>query len=170
MDSKSYVKNTVKVAEALLTEDDPETRLKTTAQNPFLSGYKPELDVSAKLNDQLSSRLLQLMGILHWAIKLGRLDIFVEVSQLSQHQALPKSGHLKAAYPIFAYLKKHENGAWVVFDPKMPDINECVFNSNADWRNFYGDVSEEILPKMPKPKGKKLLCLVSLMQIMQQEM
>jgi hypothetical protein len=53
------------------------------------------------LNDYLTSRYLQLMGILRWAIELGRVDIFVEVSQLSQFQALPRQGHLEAAYHIF---------------------------------------------------------------------
>jgi hypothetical protein len=90
-------------------EDDPEAKLKSTARNPFPSGYKPELDVTPELNDELGSRFLQLIGILRWAIDLGRLDIFVEVSQLSRHQTLPRRGHLEAH--IFAYLKKHENGA-----------------------------------------------------------
>jgi len=156
MGSKTYVKNAVKVVESLIAEDDPEAKLKTTARNPFPSGYKPELDVTTELNDELGSRFLQLIGILRWAIELGRLDIFVEVSQLSQHQALPRRGHLEALYHIFAYLKKHENGARIVFDPKTPDIDERVFNSNADWRDFYGDVQEEMPPNMPEPKGKSV--------------
>ena len=142
------------MVEALIAEDDPEAKLKSTARNPFPSGYKPELDVTPELNDELGSRFLQLIGVLRWAIELGRLDIFVEVSQLSQHQALPRRGHLEAIYHIFAYLKKHENGACVVFDPAMPSIDERVFNDNADWRDFYGDVAEELLPSMPEPKGK----------------
>ena len=111
MGSKTYVKNAVKVVEALIAECNPEAKLKTTARNPFPSGYKPELDVKPELNDELGSRFLQLIGILRWAIELGRMDIFVEVSQLSQHQALPSRGHLEALYHIFADLKKHENGA-----------------------------------------------------------
>ncbi len=77
------MKNSIKVVEALLREDDPDAKLKSTAKNPFPSGYKPELDVMLELNDYLTSRYLQLMGILRWAIELGRVDIFVEVSQLS---------------------------------------------------------------------------------------
>jgi hypothetical protein len=105
MGSKTYVKNAVKVVESLIAEDDPEAKLKTTARNPIPSGYKPELYVTTELNDELGSRFLQLIGILRWAIELGRLDIFVEVSQLSQHQALPRRGHLEALYHIFAYLR-----------------------------------------------------------------
>ena len=81
------------------------------------------------------------------------LDIFIEVSQLSQYQALPRQGHLEAAHHIFAYLKKHTNGARVVFDPKTPEADERVFNVSADWTDFYGDVHEELPPKMPEPRG-----------------
>ena len=95
MSSRTYVKNALKVVEALLQEEDSEAKLKSTARNPFPSGYKPELDVTIELNDELASRFLQLIGILRWAIELGRIDIFVEVSQLSQHQALPRRGHLE---------------------------------------------------------------------------
>ena len=124
MSSRTYVKNAVKVVESLIVEDDPEARLKTTARNPFPTGYKPELDVTPELNDELGSRFLQLIGNLRWVIKRGQIDIFVELSQLSQHQALPRRGHLGAIYHIFAYLKKHENGARVIFDPKTPQIDE----------------------------------------------
>ena len=154
MSSKSYVKNAIKVIEGLLIEDDPDAKLKTTAKSPFPSGYKPELDVTLELNDVQASRYLQLIGILRWAVELGRLDIFVEVSLLSQYQALPRQGHLEAAYHIFAYLKKHETGARVVFDPKTPEIDERAFNVDADWTDFYGDVREELPPKMPEPRGK----------------
>jgi len=51
------------LAETLIAEDDPEAKLNTTARNPFPSGYKPELDVTPKLNDKLGSRFLQLIGI-----------------------------------------------------------------------------------------------------------
>ena len=104
----------------------------------------------------MGSRFLQLIGILRWAVELGRLDIYLEVSQLSQHQALPWQGHLEAACHIFAYpyLKKHENGARIVFDPKEPKVNVRAFNVDADWTDFYGHVVKEMLPHMPEAKGK----------------
>jgi hypothetical protein len=95
-----------------------------------------------------------LIGILRWAIELGRLDLFVEVSQLSQHQALPRRSHLEALYHIFAYLKKRENGDRIFSDPKTPCIDEHVFNPNADWQDFYGYVCEELPPDMPEAKEK----------------
>ena len=131
------MKNAVKIVEALIAEDDPDVKLKSTARNPFPSGYKPKLDVTPELNDELGSRYLQLI-ILQWAIELGRIDIFVEVSQLSQHQALPRHGHLEALYHIFAYLRKHENGPQIVFNPKTPNIDERVFNADTDGVTFTG--------------------------------
>jgi hypothetical protein len=69
-------------------------------------------------SEEFKLQFLQLVGIFRWVItKLGRLDIYVELSQLSQHQTLPRRGHLEVIYHIFAYLKKHKNGARMVFDP-----------------------------------------------------
>ena len=61
---------------------------------------------------------MQLIGILCWAVKLGWIDIFFEVSSLSQCQANPRVGHLKAAYHIFVYLKRHPNRGKIAYDPK----------------------------------------------------
>jgi hypothetical protein len=144
------------IVESLLVEDGNDSRLRTTARNPFPSGYRPELDVTNELHDEMVSRFLQLVGILRWAVELGRLDIYLEVSQLLQHQALPRQGHLEAAYHIFAYLKKHENGARIVFDPKEAEIDIQEFNADADWTDSYGHVVEEMPPHMPEPKKVNL--------------
>jgi hypothetical protein len=53
MSSKTCVKNAIRVVEALITEDDPKTKLKLTARNLFPRGYKPDLDVTPELNDKL---------------------------------------------------------------------------------------------------------------------
>ena len=50
-------------------------------------------------------------------------------------------------------MKKHPDMGRLVYDPKAPVIDERAFNSNADWTDFYGDVTEELPPKMPKPRG-----------------
>ena len=99
------------------------------------------------------------MGILRWAIELGRVDMFVEVTQLSQYQAIPRQGYLEAAYHILAYLKHHET-ARVVFDPKMPNVNEETFSNDVNWRDFNGNVREESPAKMPKPLGKPVCIFI----------
>ena len=65
----------------------------------------------------------------------------------------PVLSHLEAAYHIFRYLKKHPDMGCLAFDPKAPDINEQHFYNNANWKESYGNVEEELLPNMPKPWG-----------------
>ena len=56
--SRMYVRNAVRVVESLIAEDDPEAKLKSTARNPFPTGYKPELDVMPELNEDLGLQFL----------------------------------------------------------------------------------------------------------------
>ena len=49
---------------------------------------------------------MSLIGILRWAVELGRIDITTEVSELSSFFAAPRDGHLNQALYIFAYFKK----------------------------------------------------------------
>jgi hypothetical protein len=149
MSSQSYVKNAVNNVKQLLLEEN--RYLKTTAKTPFPSGYRPELDTSDELTGELASRYSQLIGVLRWMIELGRIDIYYEVSILSQYLALPRYGHLETVYHIFAYLMKHEKSR-IVFDPREPIIEESQF-VEQDWSDFYGDVQEELPIKMPEPLG-----------------
>ena len=61
--------------------------------------------------------------MLLWIVKLGRVDMDVEVIMLSSHLAFPREGHLQELYHIFAYQKAHSN-AEMVFDPTpvQPDL------------------------------------------------
>jgi hypothetical protein len=149
MSSHSYVRNAVQNVKLLLKEE--ERGLKSTAKTPFPTTYRPELDTTDELDDNLSSRYSQLIGVLRWAVELGRIDIYYEVSVLSQHLALPRVGHLEAVYHIFAYLMKHDKSR-IIFDPSDPIIDDQHF-PEVDWTEFYGDVVEELPPKMPEPLG-----------------
>ena len=97
---------------------------------------------------------MQMIGILCWAVELGHINIFLDVSLLSQYQANLRLGHLEAAYHIFAYLKKHPDMGWIVVDAKTPDVDETVFNPSADWTDFYSVVKEELPPNMPELRGR----------------
>jgi hypothetical protein len=141
------------VVERLLEEDGQGYILKSNARNPFPTGYKPEVDVTDELDQTMATRFMQLIGILHWAVEIGRIDIYLETSLLSQYQANPQFGHLEAAYHIFAYLKKHPDMGKLAYDPHAPDIDKTFFYANADWKDFYGDVTEELPPNMPEPWG-----------------
>jgi len=100
------------------------------------------------------------LGVLRWIVELGRIDIMMEVSMLSAHNAMPREGHLEGIYHVFSYLKGHENSK-LVFDPAYPEIDERRFK-DVDWKDFYPDASDELPPGMPEPLGLpvKISCFV----------
>ena len=80
-----------------------------------------------------------------------------EVSMMSSHLALPRVGHLKEVFHMFAYLKAHSNTE-LVFDPTPGDFDRNLFE-RQDWS--YSPYSyeglTEILPEgMPTPHGPSM--------------
>ena len=71
-----------------------------------------------ELGPELESRYLQLVGICRWVVEIGQVDILLEVSLLSQYQAVPRLGHLEVLYNVFAYLKNHKNMEKLAYDSK----------------------------------------------------
>ena len=41
----------------------------------------------------------------------------------------------------------------IAYDPTSPVVDKDIFNNNADWMDFYGEVEEELPANMPKPHG-----------------
>ena len=89
------------------------------------------------------------IGILRWAVELGRVDIITEVSTLASHLALPREGHLDALFQIYAYLKKRHNSR-IILDPTYLNKPQGKF-IEYDWREFYGNMKEPIPPNAPRP-------------------
>ena len=88
-------------------------------------------------------------------VKLGRVNICLEVSMMSSHLALPRRGHMDQLLHIFEYLKKHHNTE-MVFDSSDPIVNQSDFE-RRDWTaSEFGHLSEkEELPlNMPEPRGQ----------------
>jgi hypothetical protein len=71
------------------------------------------------------------IGILRWAVELGRVDITTEVSMLLSHLC-PVTDTLLVLC-IFAYLEKKHN-ARMVFDPTYPVVDKVSFRH--DWKDF----------------------------------
>ena len=155
MDSRKYVQAAVQTVKDLLAEDGRELKHGKANAGPLPTNYEPELDSSSECDEEAASRFRQLIGILRWACELGRLDIQLEVSLMSQYQASPREGHLEALYLIFAYLQRHPMKR-IAFDPNLPDIDESAFIP-GDWTDFYGDVVEEDPPHMPEPLGNPVM-------------
>ena len=78
--------------------------------------------------------------------------------RLSSHLAMPHKGYLECALHTMSYLsKKHDSQ--LVFDPSYPDISWSDFKHH-NWEEFYGPMTEAILPDIPKPLGKEIdICM-----------
>ena len=86
-------------------------------------------------------------------VELGRVDIAVEVSKLSSHNALPCEGHFECLLHVMAYLRDHHNSR-MAFDPSYPEIKESTFTKKADQSEFYHGANEAIPANAPPARGK----------------
>jgi hypothetical protein len=149
MSAEKYVRAAVDNVEARLSKSN--LRLPTKCDTPMSTSYHPSEDVSREMNAEGLHTYQELIGILRWAIEIGRIDILLEVSLLSSHLALPRVGHLQAVYRIFGYLKQVPKRR-LYFDPMRPRISEDRFHT-FDWEDFYRNAREPIPIDMPKPRG-----------------
>jgi hypothetical protein len=94
---------------------------------------------------------MSLIGILRWAVELGRLDIYIDVTLLSSFMAQPHIGHMEQVLHIFSYLKCHLQSN-MVFDPNEINWDEGQFRK-YDWKEFYHEAIEAVLPNAPAPRG-----------------
>ena len=72
----------------------------------MMNKYRPEIDISPELNAADNTYYQSLIEILRWMVNLGHVKITTEVSMLSSCLALPREGHLKQLFLMFAYLEK----------------------------------------------------------------
>ena len=151
MSSEQYVKEAIRNVKNWLTERD--LYLKKKAPSVLPTGYRPELDLSALCGDEEISYFQEQIGVLRWAVELGRVDIANEVSMLASYCAMPRVGHLNAMFHIYAYLNTHERSK-IVFDPSyIPHIDV----EQPDWSDFYPNAKEELPPDMPEPRGEPVV-------------
>jgi len=153
-----YLNNALKQVQDELSERNLSLKQSETGLRPHPSSYRPEVDVTQVLDEEKTNRFHHLIGILRWAIELGRVDILTEVSCLSQHLAEPREGHhLIAVYKIFKYLNqrlKISRGR-IVFNGKSMVIDSAIFNdfNREECMDFYSDAREELPVRMPEPLG-----------------
>lgn len=75
-------------------------------QVPLPNSYSPVLDVNPELMPDKTSNYQLLIGILHWIVELGRIDITFKVSMLSSHVVLPREDHLDWLFYLFLIFKE----------------------------------------------------------------
>ena len=154
MHPRDYVVQSVKLVQGWCVEDKRPWKKKR--KNAMQHNYLPELDTSRELGDDLGTRYQQMIGILRWAVELGRIDIITEISHMSSFNASPREGHLEALYQIFEYLGNHETGGRVVYDSLYPPgLDESRFE-DANWSEVYGDVEEAIPLNVPEARGNNI--------------
>jgi hypothetical protein len=78
MSSTNYVKQAVANVEKDLNEVGK--CLSTKITSPMSSSYRPELDVSPVLDAERANYFQSQIGVLRWAVEIGRIDIMCEVS------------------------------------------------------------------------------------------
>ena len=116
------------------------------------SNYRPEADISPELPPHIASYYQSLIGILRWIVELGRADIVMETSAMASMMALPREGHLKTVFQMFAFLSGKHNGV-MVFYPSEPDLDLSKI-SKEDWSATpYGRCHEDIPSNAPPPRG-----------------
>ncbi len=150
MDGKDYIKNSVGIIKDLLYSDGKYLKTGKITERPVAKNYRPELvDTTLELGTAMASRYQQMIGILTWAVELGRVeDILLEVALLSSYLAIPQEGHLEAAYNIFAYLDKHPN-APMAFDGRVPRITLVCSQGPIGLNRFTKELRRSYPPECP---------------------
>jgi hypothetical protein len=126
--------------------------LKTRAPSVLPTGYRPELDTTRPCNEEDTTYYMGHIGVLRWAVELGRIDICAEVSMMAAYMAAPREGHMEAVMRIFAYLNGHERSR-VMLDPRYVDHAEV---EKPSWSDFYSEAREMLPPDMPEPLGRPI--------------
>jgi len=152
-----YLINAVQQVKDELSQKNLMLKQFGTGLRPYPACYRPEVDVTPVLDQERTNRFQQLVGILRWAIELGRIDILTEVSCLSQHLAEPREGHIVVVYKIFKYLSlrlKSSKGG-IVFNGESMFIDSATFNdfNREECLDFYHDAREDFPIKMPEQLG-----------------
>ena len=91
MSSEKYVKSAIQNIEETLQKTGQ--WLPSKCKTPLAYGYHPELDVTPEWKTDGLHRYHELIGILQWAVELGRVDILMETSMMSTHLAMLRRGH-----------------------------------------------------------------------------
>jgi hypothetical protein len=87
---------------------------------PLPTNYHPELDQSPFLRDNKIEIYQSYIGILRWALKLGRIDLTFSVSLMSRITTCPQEEYTSNILHMFAYVKRHTMSQ-LVFDVKKRD-------------------------------------------------
>ena len=126
---------------------------------PMHPKYFPELDTTDVLDAQgRTIYYWSLIGMLQWAVTIGRMDIQHAVMCMSRFRDEPRKGHLAAVAKIFGYLANYKTAS-NKFRTAKPDYSKFIAKqpNEFDWTYLYGKVTELVDGDAPKPKGKTVM-------------
>jgi hypothetical protein len=115
MSPSKYMQEAVKNVKNYLQEKEPGRPWLKKVPTPFSKDYRPEIDISPELGVDDATYYMSQIGVLHWMVELGRVDIITEVSMLASQLACPREGHLEAVYRIYVYLDNKHNSRMVFY-------------------------------------------------------
>ena len=148
--SKTYVKKILSQFERLF----PDFKFSKRVATPLEPGDHPEIDDSELLDAKGIKIYQSLIGMLQWAVTLGRFDVQCAVMTMSRFRAIPREGHLARAQRIFNYLSNYKD-ATITFDVEVPE--HSVFKvEQPEWKYVYGECREQIPENAPEAKGKPI--------------
>ena len=94
-----------------------------------------------------------LIGSANWIITLGHYNILFATNLLARYCSAPRMGHYYAVQHTFGYLRMRPNGK-ILIDTGPASIREEVTPiTDHNWHEMYPDACEDILDKVPTPKG-----------------
>jgi Reverse transcriptase (RNA-dependent DNA polymerase) len=151
LSSDRYIKEAIRNVQNWLIEHDL-PKLKSRAPSVFPSGYRAEMDMTDYCSPDIGHYYQQQIGVLRWAVELGRINICTEVLILAAYTTAPKIGHFNAMLHVFAFLLHHPRCRLVMDDDRGP-VDE---GPEQDWKEFYPDASEQLPSNAPKPRGNSV--------------
>ena len=150
MGSWTYVKKIVSEYERIMGFGTPKN-----VTTPLEPGDHPELDETAVVTPEKRRIYWSLIGMLQWAVTLGRIDIAIAVSTMSRFRVEPRQGHLDRVGRIFGYLRYYKSTS-IKFRVDEPDYSSYT-KTDHNWEYVYGGVTEEKPDDAPEPKGKRVV-------------
>ena len=152
--SLDYVKAAVATVEEAIKKTT--RNLPKTFLTPMVQSYLPELDATEELEPDDIQFSQELIVMLRWATEIGRVDVLLETSLLSQHQAYPREGHMVQALHIFAYLKKKPK-LTLYYDPVLPRMDYHNFRTKReDFLEHYRNAAEPMPHHQPRTRGQSV--------------
>ena len=94
MSADKYAKASAENVELKLAKSN--WRIPYRCNTPMSTTYHPSEDVTKEMNADGLQVYQELIGILRWAVEIGRVEIILDVPLLSSQPSLPHVGHLQA--------------------------------------------------------------------------